>query len=97
LIYLISESWTGPKYDAHSDPIFKELKILNFEQIHLLQLGLFMFLFKKFLLPEKCKSMFIHWMINCILIIPDPLSKFHLPLCASNIRKVFSSISGLIL
>ena len=30
-------------YDAHTDPIFKELKILKFVQIHFLQLGLFMF------------------------------------------------------
>ena len=81
------------KYDAHSDPIFKDLKILNFEQIHLLQLGLFMFSFKKFLLPEKCKSMFT---LNDQLHSYNTRSssKFHLPLCASNIRKFSVQFQG---
>ena len=81
------------KYDAHSDPIFKDLEILKFEQIHLLQLGLCMFSFKKFSLPEKCKSMFT---LNDQLHSYNTRSssKFHLPLCASNIRKFSVQFQG---
>ena len=46
------------KYDAPSRPIFKELKILDFEQIHSLQLGLFMFSFIHSFLPKKYSDMF---------------------------------------
>ena len=31
-------------FDAHTDPIFKALKILKFDNIYLLQLGKFMYL-----------------------------------------------------
>ena len=38
-------------FDAHTDPIFKNLKILKFNCIYLFQLGKLMFQFKNGLLP----------------------------------------------
>ena len=40
------------KFDAHTDPIFKELKILKLEDIYLFHLGSFMYLFQNNLLPR---------------------------------------------
>ena len=40
-------------YNAHTEPIFKKLNLLKFQDIHLLHLGQFMFLFKNSILPSK--------------------------------------------
>ena len=39
-------------YDAHTDPIFKELRILKFNDIYLLNLGKFMYSYQNGLLPS---------------------------------------------
>ena len=44
--------------DAHTDPIFKELKYLKLNGIYLLQLGQFMYSFSTGNLPTKFDSFF---------------------------------------
>ena len=47
-------------YDAHTGPIFKKLiQTLKFHDIHLFQLGFFMFSFQNFTLPSKFNNLFI--------------------------------------
>ena len=46
-------------YDAHTDPIFKNLNLLKFHDIHLVQLGQFMFPFKNSILPRKFENIFM--------------------------------------
>ena len=46
-------------FDAHTDPIFKELSILKFNDIHLLQLGQFMYSYKSSSLPLKFSNKFL--------------------------------------
>ena len=45
-------------YIAHTGPIFKELKLLKFHDIHSFQLGTFMFSFKNSTLPSKFNNFF---------------------------------------
>ena len=45
--------------DAHTDPIFKEFKILKITSIYLLQLGNFMYSFSTGNLPPKFDSFFL--------------------------------------
>ena len=40
-------------FNAHTDPIFPELKILKFDEIYLCHLGKFMYSFHKNLLPRS--------------------------------------------
>ena len=40
-------------YNAHTEPIFKKLNLLKFQDIHFLHLGQFMFSFKNSILPRK--------------------------------------------
>ena len=49
----------GCSFDAHTDPIFKELRILKFHHICSLQIGQFMFSYKLGLLPTNFDSFFI--------------------------------------
>ena len=46
--------------DAPSDPIFKELHIINFDDIHSVELGKFMYSYKNSLLPSKFIKECIH-------------------------------------
>ena len=45
-------------FDAHTDPIFKSLKLLKFENIVFLQVAKIMYIYKNGLLPESFKNMF---------------------------------------
>ena len=45
-------------FDAHTDPIFKSLKLLKFENIVSLQVAKIMYLCKNGQLPESFKNMF---------------------------------------
>ena len=45
-------------FDAHTEPIFKDLQILKFSNIYLFQIGKFMYSFKDGLLPSVFKNMF---------------------------------------
>ena len=46
-------------FDAHTDTLFKSLKILNFENIYNLQIGKFMYQYKSGLLPYSFHNMFL--------------------------------------
>ena len=46
------------RYDPQTDPIFKEQKLLKFQDIHLFQLGLCMISFKNSTLPSKFNYFF---------------------------------------
>ena len=45
-------------YDANTSPIFKELKLLKFHDIHSCQLGFFMFSLNNSTLPSKFNNLF---------------------------------------
>ena len=46
-------------FDAHTDPLFKNLKILNLESIYKLQIGKFMYQYRSGLLPYSFNNMFL--------------------------------------
>ena len=45
-------------FDAHTDPLFKNLKILNLESIYKLQIDKFMYQYRSGLLPYSFNNMF---------------------------------------
>ena len=58
-------------YDAKTGPIFKKLELLKFHDIHLFQLGFFMFSFKNSTLPSKFNNrFFMNNQIHIILGMP---------------------------
>ena len=70
----------------HTEPIFKKLNLLKFQDIHLLHLGQFMFSFKNSILPRKFENIFttnnqIHNYNT------RHANSFRLPLCRTNIRQ----------
>ena len=73
-------------YDAHTGPIFKELKLLKFHDIHSFQLGIFMFSFKYSTLPSKFNNFFL---LNSQIHNYNTRNaqSFRLPLCRTNTRK----------
>ena len=71
-------------FDAHTDPIFKELHIMKFCDICSLQMGQFMFSYKHGLLPACFDSFFIpNSEVHSDLT--RNAKSFHLPLCRTNI------------
>ena len=60
----------GEPYDAHTDPLFKELKILKFDDMYLFNLGVFMFLYCNNLLPDPF-DFFFNQSIVFIVITPE--------------------------
>ena len=50
---------SNQSFDAHTAPLFRELKILRFTDIFLFQLGKFMYLSKLGLLPEMFNGLFL--------------------------------------
>ena len=79
--------------DAHTDPIFKELKFLKTNSIELLQLGQFMYSFNTGSFPPKFDSFFS---VNNSIHSYNTrhASFFRLPLCKTNIRQSFISFQG---
>ena len=73
-------------FDAHTDPIFKNLKILKFNCIYLFQLGKLMFQFKNGLLPRTFDSKFA---LNSQVHNYDTRNSklFHIPKIRTNICK----------
>ena len=59
---------SNQSFEAHTAPLFRELKILRFTDIFLFQLGKFMYLFKFGLLPEIFNGLFFT-IIRCTRII----------------------------
>ena len=73
-------------YNAHTEPIFKKLNLLKFQDIHLIHLGHFMFSFKNAILPRKFENKFT---INNQIHSHNTrhAKSFRLPLCRTNIRQ----------
>ena len=79
--------------DAHTDPIFKELRFLKMKGIYLLQLGQFMYSFSTGNLPTKFDSFFS--VNNSIHSYNTRHASFYrLPLCRTNIRQFSISFQG---
>ena len=77
-------------YIAHTGPIFKELKLLKFHDIHSFQLGTFMFSFENSTLPSKFNNFFL---LNSQIHNYNTRNaqSFRLPLCRTNTRKFYNS------
>ena len=80
-------------FDAHTDPIFKSLKLLKFENIVSLQVAKIMYLYKNGQLPESFKNMFftgeeIHNYNTRNNFF------FRLPPCRTNVRKFSLRFQG---
>ena len=73
-------------YDANTSPIFKELKLLKFHDIHSFQLGFFMFSLNNSTLPSKFNNLF---QINSQIHNYNTRNAhlFRLPLCRTNTRQ----------
>ena len=80
-------------YDANTGPIFKKLKLLKFHNVHLFQLGLFMFSFKNSTLPSKFNNLF--FTSSQILNYNTRNAHFfRLPLCRTNTRQFSNYFQG---
>ena len=80
-------------FNAHTDTLFKNLKILNFEDIYKLQLGKFMYQYKSGLLPYSFNNMFlVTRQVHSYGTRSSEL--FYLPQCRTNIRKFSISFQG---
>ena len=82
VIRIVNKSY----YNAHSEPIFKKLNLLKFQDIHFMHLGQFMFSFKNAILPRKFENKFaINNQIHSHYT--RHAKSFRLPLCRTNIRQ----------
>ena len=81
-------------YDANTSPIFKELKLLKFHDIHSFQLGFFMFSLKNSTLPSKFNNLFL---INSQIHNYNTRNAhlFRLPLCRTITRQFSIYFQGL--
>ena len=80
-------------FDAHTDPLFKNLKILNLESIYKLQIGKFMYQYRSGLLPYSFNDMFL--VTHRVHSYGARSSEFfYLPQCRTNIRKFSISFQG---
>ena len=89
VIRIISKS----AFDAHTEPIFKQLKILKLSDIYRSQIDKFMFSFKKGLLPDAFSEMFL--LTNQIHHYNTRNSNsFYLLSCRTNIRQFAICFQG---
>ena len=80
-------------YDAHTDPIFKELRCLKFDDIHLFQLGMFMFKYSNKLLPQTFDDIFLR--INEIHEYGTRRAgEFYVPTCRTRLRQFSINYQG---
>ena len=80
-------------FDEHSDPIFKDLKLLRLDQIYLSQVGKFVYLYKSGLLPEYFSIFFP--LINEVHGYNTRSAKLYcIPLCRTNIRQFSIKYQG---
>ena len=84
---------SNKSFDAHTDPLFKELKIMKFNNIYLFHIGKIMYQFKINTLPQSLNRMFI---LNSQIHSYNTRSSncFHIPKCRTNIRKFSISYQG---
>ena len=80
-------------FDAHTDTLFKNLKILNFEDIYNLQIGKCTYQYKFGLLPYNFHNMFLVTR-QVHSYGTTSLELFYLPQCRTNIRKFSISFQG---
>ena len=80
-------------FDAHTDPLFKNLKILNLESIYKLQIGKFMYQYRSGLLPYSFNNMFLVTR-QVHSYGTRSLEHFYLPQCRTNIGKFSISFQG---
>ena len=83
-------------FDAHTEPLFKNLRILNLKDIYKLQIGKFMYQCESGLLPESFNDMFlVTRQVRQVHSHGTRSSKlFYLPQCRTNIRKFSISFQG---
>ena len=67
-------------FDAHTDPIFKNIGILEFHDIHLLHLGLIMYFHQNQTLPSKFTCKFTLRMVPAFVAVHT--------FCASQARDI---------
>ena len=86
-------SITGRFFSVYTDVLFKEHGILKFFDIYFYQIGKFMYLFKRGLLPNYFRKMFTlasqlhsHYTRNCNL--------YYIPPCRTNIRNFSIRFQG---
>ena len=73
-------------FNAHTSVLFKEQEILNFSDIYLYQIGKFMYLFKRGLLPNYFRDMFtLASQIHSYNTRNSSL--FYIPHCQTDFRK----------
>ena len=80
-------------FDAHTGVLFKEQEILKFSDIYLYQIGKFMYLFKRSLLPNYFRDMFtLASQIHSYKTRNSNL--FHIPYGRTNLRKFSIRFQG---
>ena len=80
-------------FDAHTEPLFKNLRILNLKDIYKLQIGKFMYQCKSGLLPDSFNDMFlVTRQVHSYGTRSSEL--FYLPQCRTNISKFSISFQG---
>ena len=80
-------------FDAHTDHLFKNLKILNLESIYKLQIGKFMYQYRSGLLPYSFNNMFL--VTRQVHSYGSRSSEhFYLPQYRTNIRTFSISFQG---
>ena len=80
-------------FDAHTDPVFKVLKILKFEKNYLLHLGTFMYSYKNNLLPRSFDDSFLR--LNDVYNYSTRNSKlYYAPFCRTKIRQFTVNYQG---
>ena len=80
-------------FNAHTDPVFKDLGILKFDAIHLLQLGKFMFSCKNSFLPPRFNNNFSQ--SNQFHSYNTRNSQaYHLSYCQTNTKKFLPFFQG---
>ncbi len=73
-------------FNAHTDPLFAEVKILKFEKIYLCQLGKLIYLYQNNLLPKSFENLFLRTsQVHNYNTRHSGL--FHIIFCSTNIRK----------
>ena len=76
------------KFDAHTDPIFKELKILKLDDIFLFHLGKFMYLFQNNLLPRPFGNLILRTNeVHNYNTRSSNQNLFYVPFCRTNLRQ----------
>ena len=76
------------KFDAHTDPILKELKILKLDDIYLFHLGKFMYLFQNNLLPRPFGNLILRTnQVHYYNTRSSNQNLFYVPFCRTNLRQ----------